>query len=328
MDVKSKFITDFMSELSDIEPSTLRKVTHRLTLIFENYELSEKCTALQVSDNESLMMLKKFLATKRVEGKSEKTVERYRYIITRFYNQMQIAFDEVDVFTLRLYLAQLEQSGCNDNTVNGIRCVFSSFFSWLHCEGMISSNPTSNLKPIKCKKVIRKPYSGVELELIKNNCKTLRDRAVVEFLLSTGCRVAEICALNIDDVNFQTQECKVLGKGNKERIVYISDICALHLNKYINSRTDSEDALFIGKGSSRMTTGGIRAMLKRIEAVTGIDDIHPHRFRRTLATSLIDRGMTIQNVAEILGHVNINTTMSYVYIDSESIKHSYKKYAS
>ena len=167
----------------------------------------------------------------------------------------------------------------------------------------------------------------MEIEKIKNSCGRERDRAIVEFLLSTGCRVSELVGVDKSDINFQSQECKILGKGNKERIVFLNDVCLLHIKNYMDSRSDNFPALFIGKGSDRMTTGGIRFMLNNIAEKAGVEDVHPHRFRRTVATYLIDRGMSIQDVAVILGHSNINTTMAYVYSDIENVKYAYKKYA-
>lgn len=329
MDYRNKIISDFITTASElIDNKSLRIMADQLTLILSNYDVSPKCTALATVDNESEMMLKKFLATKRLEGRSENTIRHYHYIISRFYRSTMIPFKEVDVFALRLYLSQLKNEGSSDITTNGIRSVFCSFFGWLHDEQFIETNPTANLSAVKCRKEIRKPYSNVELELIKSGCKSLRDRALVEFLLSTGCRVAETCNLNISDVNFDTNECKVLGKGNKERVVFLSDVCALHLKKYLSSRNDTIESLFIGKGTERLSPQGVRRMLKHLEAKTGVENVHPHRFRRTLATSLIDKGMSIQDVATILGHANVNTTMTYVYIDTDNVKAKYNRLAS
>ena len=272
LDYRHKLISDTIASLhSSLDSATLQIVNDRLTIALSDYEIIPRCTTLQVIDTESEMMLKKFLATKRLEGRSEKTIERYRYIIQRFYDDMNLPYKDVDVYALRLYLATLTQNGCSDNTVKGIQAVFSSFFGWLANEGFIDRDPSANLGIIKCKKVIRLPYSNVELELIKANCSTTRDRAIVEFLLSTGCRIDEMTSLNITDVNFATQEVKVLGKGNKERIVYINDVAAMHLRKYLSSRSDNNEALFVGKGAIRLNNGGVRAMLKRIEKKTHTD---------------------------------------------------------
>lgn len=329
MNGKNIFINDFISALPErFNAEDVRAISSALTIVLNDYDVTPAGRELVPFDNESEKLLKKFLATKRVEGRSEKTIERYRYILTRFREEMGIPFNEADVYALRLYLASMEKNGSSDNTINGVRSILSSFYGWIHNEGFIERNPAANLGAVKCRKVIRKPYSSVELELIKNACATLRDRALVEFLLSTGCRVDEVTNLNINDVNFITREATVLGKGNKERVVYLSEVCVLHLGKYLDARTDKSPALFLGKGGQRLQNGGVRAMLKRIEAETGVENVHPHRFRRTLATSLIDRGMTIQDVAAILGHANINTTTAYIYTNRDNVKANYKRFAS
>lgn len=214
-----------------------------------------------------------------------------------------------------------------DRTLEGYRTVFSSFFGWLYKEKLIQDNPCANLGPIKHMKKVRVPYSEVELEKLKEACQTVRDKTIIYFLLSTGCRISEICGLDRDDIDFMTLECTVLGKGNKERTVFLDDITAMMLKRYLAERKDNSPALFIGKGSERMTPGGVRFRLKTIAERAGVQNVHPHRFRRTLATNLIDRGMPIQEVASILGHDNINTTMTYVYIKKENVKNAYRKYA-
>lgn len=329
MENKTKLLSEFAALLPNtFTADEIRAATSALTMALKDYDVVPASRAIAPVDTESEKLLKKFLATKRVEGRSEKTIERYRYIIARFYHSINCPLDEVDVYALRLYLAELEQAGSNSNTINGVRAVLSSFYGWIHNEGFIDKNPAANLGVVKCKKVIRKPYTGAELELIKGACRTLRDRALVEFLLATGCRVDEVTNLDIDDVNFITREVTVLGKGNKERVVFLNDVCVLHLSKYLDSRKDDGRALFVGKAGQRLQNGGVRAMLKRIEAETGVENVHPHRFRRTLATSLIDKGMSIQDVAAILGHANINTTTTYIYVNKENVKANYKRFAS
>lgn len=325
-DGKERLLSEINLELSDrLDYETLQLVNNIILLKMEDYEISEKHRELAIIDTESIKLLKKFLATKKIEGRSEKTIDRYAYIIKRFIDDIEMPVIDVDVYTLRLYLAKLSMDGCKDSTINGIRAIFCSFFGWLHDEGFLEKNPASNLGTIKCKKEIRKPYSKIELELLKNACPTLRDRAIIEFLLSTGCRIEEVMNLNISDIDFIKQECMVLGKGNKERVVFLNDVCAMHLKNYLDSREDSNEALFIGKGAVRLRPGGVRAMMKRLENITGVEDVHPHRFRRTLATSLIDKGMSIQDVASILGHSNINTTTMYIYTDKTNVRNTYDR---
>lgn len=234
---------------------------------------------------------------------------------------------KVTVYHLRSYLMTLRNKGDKDSTVKSVREVLCAFFGWLYKEGLLERNPCSNLSPIKCAKVVRLPYSDVELERIKEACRTPRDKAIVSFLLSTGCRIGEMCALNRDDIDMVNAECIVHGKGNKERKVYINPVAMMNLKAYFGMRKDLCSALFVGKGTDRITPGGVRFMLRKIEERSGVENVHPHRFRRTLATNLINRGMPIQEVAAVLGHDKLDTTMKYVYIDGRSLKTAYLKYA-
>jgi site-specific recombinase XerD len=201
-----------------------------------------------------------------------------------------------------------------------------SYFGWLQKEGLLEANPCANLAPIKCVKKVRVPYTEVDIERLKESCWCTRDKALIVFLLSTGCRISEVCGLNRDSIDFISGECTVLGKGNKERTVFIDDVTAMLLQRYLSERTDESPALFSGKGTKRMTPSGIRARLHNIAKKADIDNVHPHRFRRTLATTLINHGMQIQEVASILGHDKLDTTMKYVYIDKTKIKNSYRKF--
>lgn len=202
-----------------------------------------------------------------------------------------------------------------------------SFFGWVQREGLIPNNPCGNLSTIKCGKEVRLPFSDVDIERLKETCETARDKALIAFLLSTGCRVGEVCGLNRADIDFANLECTVLGKGNKERTVYLDNVAAMQLRIYLNTRTDTCEALFAGKGSERLQAGGIRKRLNEIGEKAGVENVHPHRFRRTLATTLINHGMPIQEVAKILGHEKIDTTMTYVYIDKTNVKNAYRRYA-
>ena len=224
--------------------------------------------------------------------------------------------------------------GNSDRTIEGYRAVLNSFFGWLSREGMIHDNPCANISPITCAKKVRTPFSEVDLYKIVekcdfnsgDRCTTDRNKTIVSFLGSTGCRISEMCALNRDSIRLDDMECVVHGKGNKDRVVYIDDVTAMLLKRYLDSRTDDSPALFIGRGSDRLTPGGVRHILKTIEARAGVENVHPHRFRRTLATNLIGHGMPIQEVSRLLGHENLDTTMTYCYVDQKSVKSSYQKY--
>lgn len=311
-------ISDMACDLTGVQLIALKDRLHDQ---LENFSVE---SAGRVGED-STDYLDAFISAKQIEGRSTKTLDRYRYILERMFKQINVSTKRILVYHLREYLTSLKESGSSDRTLEGIRSVMSSFFGWLHKEGLIDKNPCANLGVIKYRKKVLLPFSDVELHRIKEACLSIRDEAIVFFLLSTGCRVSEVCGLNRNSVNFTTRECVVLGKGNKERTVYIDRVAAMVLRRYLSSRKDLSLALFAGKGTDRLTPGGIRKILNTIGARAGVNHVHPHRFRRTLATNLIDRGMPIQEVACILGHDNINTTMMYMYIDQSHVRSSYEK---
>ena len=277
-------------------------------------------------DTDSEDFLQAFFDAKRIEGRSEKTIAHYDYILRQMFKSINTPIRRVTVH-LRSYLMGMKKRGIADKTLEGVRSVMSSYFGWLQKEGLLTENPCANLAPIRCEKKVRQPYSEVDLVKLQEACKNDRDKAIIHFLLSTGCRISEVCALNIDDLDFKGRECVVHGKGNKQRVVFFSEVTSMMLKRYLDGRHDEETALFTGKGSSRMTPGGIRAMLRNVASAAGVANVHPHRFRRTLATSLIDHGMQIQEVATILGHDKLDTTMKYVYVNKANVKNAYAKFA-
>ena len=280
-----------------------------------------------IYEEDSDDLLTAFIEAKQIEGRSIKTTNRYNYIIKRMLKEIKVPIRKITIYHLRSYLMNMYKRGVKDSTIEGQRSIFSSFFGWLKKEGLIENNPCANINTIKCAKVMRKPFSEIDIEHLKENCKCTRDKAIISFLLSTGCRIGEVCNLNKEDIDFDNLECKVKGKGNKERIVYINSITAMLLKRYFNERKDNSEALFTGQRLNRMTPSGIRVMLRTTAKKANVSNVHPHRFRRTLATNLINHGMSIQEVANILGHDKIDTTMQYVYIENENVKNSYRKYA-
>lgn len=270
--------------------------------------------------------VKAFLDAKAIEGRSEKTIERYRYLLGRLFECIHVPATQVTTYHLRGYLMDEKNRGISEGTLEGLRSVMCSFFGWLWKEGLLEKNPCANIAPIKQKKILRKPYTPEDIEKLKEVADT-RDKAIISMLLSTGCRISEVCGLNRDDIDFQKLECKVLGKGNKERKVYIDGVTAMLLKRYLKTRKDIAQALFVGKGTQRMTPHGVRKMLNTVAERAGVEHVHPHRFRRTLATNLINRGMPIQEVAAVLGHDKIDTTMKYIFIEDENVKSAYRKYA-
>lgn len=324
LEAKQSLTHKLEQELSALPVATVAEVIRVLTGILGEYEVEQM--EPQEGDQAGEEFLEAFLAAKQIEGRSQKTIERYAYIIRRLLAAVKVSIQDVTIYHVRSYLMAEKKRGISDRTLEGYRSIFSSFFGWLAQEGLIARNPVGNIGVVKYTRKVRKPFSAVDLARLKDACENDRDLALISFLLSTGCRISEVCALD-RDITYQSGEVTVLGKGSKERRVYVDDVTIMILDRYLDGRQDTEPALFIGKGTTRIQPGGVRVMLNRIGAKAKVDNVHPHRFRRTLATNLISRGMTIQEVAAILGHDNINTTMTYVYLDQSAVKSSYQKFS-
>lgn len=271
--------------------------------------------------------LRAFLDAKRVQGRTEKTLARYEYMLTRMLADVGAPVRSITAYHLRAYLMRCKDSGNKDSTLEGARCIYNSFFGWLHREGLIAVNPCANIGAVRLPKITRLPFSDTEIEQLKEACTCDRDRALLSFMLSTGCRIGEVVSLDRDSVDFQRLECRVYGKGRKERVVYLDTVTAMILRRYLRGRSDTSTALFVGRSGKRLGIDGLRAVLVRLGAIAGVTGVHPHRFRRTTATRLINRGMPVQDVAHVLGHENINTTMRYVHISDASVRYEYQRCA-
>ena len=272
-------------------------------------------------------LLQSYLSALSVECRSQKTLDRYEYIIGRMMKFVKVPTRQITVYHLRNYLQAEKTRGISDNTLEGVRQVFTAYFNWLQRESLIEKNPTANLGSVKVAKREKKTYSEIDIEKLVRGAQTVRDQAIIYFLASTGCRISEMTGLNRENVNPETLECVVHGKGNKERTVYLSQVAGMVLAEYLKTRKDANQALFIGKGHMRLEPGGVRAMLKVLARKVGVDHVHPHKFRRTLATELSRHGMPIQEVASILGHEKIDTTLKYVVLNKDDIRSSYRRYA-
>lgn len=317
----------FMKETQDkletiLTAAALDTVVIAIREILNNYELDRVMVSGSTSDN----LLESYLDAIRVEGKSGKTVERYGYILRRFLETVGTTSSAVTTNHIRKYLADEKARGISDTTLKGYREIFSAYFGWLVREELIGRNPLGNIGPIKCQKKVKHAYSDVDIELLKMKCLTKKEKAIVCFLLATGCRISEVTALNRNDVDLHALECVVLGKGNKQRHVYFDQITALAVKEYLEERTDDDCALFINRFKRRITSNGVRCILKKLGTNAGVEKVHPHKFRRTRATNLIKHGMPIQEVAIILGHEKLDTTMMYVDIDQTDVKNDYRKY--
>lgn len=328
MNAKVQIINDVLSSLKDFDQKTLDRIENILYVNFENYEVKEKCTQVVVHDNSNLGLIKKFIATKKLEGKSIRTLKKYQPELEMLHYFLGKDFHNLTTYDLRYYLAQYkEHRKISNRTLDNMRKTISSFFTWMYDEGYIIHNPAKALKQIKYTKTVKKPFTVIEREKLKNACSTKRDLALVEFLYASGLRVSEVASINIDNIDFISREATVVGKGSKERKFYLSEICVEYLKSYINSRTDRNNALFVStkRPYNRLTKEGIESIVKRIGKKAGVSNVHPHRFRRTLATDLVRKNVPIQDVAHILGHADLRTTQVYVCLDQESVKYNYNK---
>ena len=278
-----------------------------------------------IPSNEELLNL--FKTAKSVEGCSPKSLKYYVYILNGFINKIDKSADNITTDDIRNYLDNISNN-ISRVSLDNIRRVISSYFSWLEQEDYIRKNPVVRIHKIKAIKTIKKTYTDENVETLIDNCNSLRDKAIVELLQSTGIRVGELVKLNISSLDFNNKECIVLGKGGKQRRVYFDSKTKLHLMKYIDSRIDNNDALFVSllKPYNRLQISGVEIMLRKLGKKLNIDKVHPHRFRRTLATKAIDKGMPVEQVQILLGHAKIDTTMHYAIVDQTNVKNSYRKF--
>lgn len=326
---KQRYLRELETRLGDFIPANdLPRILAAAGEAMSTYEVS-MVTPGSGRDVDSEDLLRYFLQAKRVEGRSEKTIEHYRYVLTRLQDETKVPFAKMTIYDVRAYLAEEEKRGISASTREGYREIYAGFYGWLYREGLIQKNPLGNMTAIKLPKVVRKPYSPTDLAKLKEaarNPDSSRDLAIIHFLEATGCRVGEMCGLNRADLDLKAQCVTVFGKGSKERRVWFDEVTAMYLTAYLAEREDEDPALFLGK-RGRLTPSGVRRMLSRIAAQANVETVHPHRFRRTRATSLIDAGMPIQEVASVLGHDKLDTTMGYVYIDERNLAHDFRKYA-
>ena len=274
-------------------------------------------------------LLDSFLTAKKVEGCSSKTTKYYRYVIDAFLKKLTQDLSEITTDDIRSYINGIFEKGHVSNvSADNTRRILSSFFAWLTEEDYLQRNPMKRIHKIKSLKPVREGYSDETIETIKAACSSLRDLAIVELLCSTGIRVGELVRINRSDVDFEKREIVVLGKGNKQRRVYFDAKSKLHLKSYLASRIDAEDALFVSMyaPSRRLQISGVEIMLRKIGSKTNLSKVHPHRFRRTLATKAIDKGMPVEQVQILLGHAKIDTTLHYAIVDQNNVRNSYHRY--
>lgn len=280
----------------------------------------------QVSNEEYLKM---FIDAKQIEGCSARTLQYYQVTVEHLLKNIDIPIRKVTTDEIRTYLAEYQQrNNCSKVTVDNVRRNISSFFSWLEEEDYILKSPMRRIHKIKTKQPVKEIISDEMIEMLRDHCRCTRDLAMIDLLYSTGIRVGELVGLNISDINFEERECIVYGKGDKERRVYFDAKAKLHLQNYISTRNDTNPALFVTLDApyERLKISGVEIRVRELGRKLNIEKIHPHKFRRTMATRAIDKGMPIEQVQKILGHSQIGTTMQYAIVNQNNVKTSHRRY--
>lgn len=310
--------------LDNAQMETLHKVLYRC---LGNVEINTKSIEICEYTNDEL--IKKFISAKEIEGCSKRTTKYYESTLLKMNSKMDKGITHMTTDDLRSYLTDYQKvNNCSKASIDNVRRNLSSFFSWLEEENYILKSPMKRIHKIKTDKVIKETYSDETLELLRDNCNCLRDLAIIDILASTGMRVGELVKLNINDIDFENRECVVFGKGSKERPVYFDARTKIHLKNYLNSRTDSNQALFVSldEPHNRLNISGVEIRLRQLGRKLGISKVHPHKFRRTVATKAIDKGMPIEQVQSLLGHSQVDTTMHYAMVNQNNVKESHRKY--
>lgn len=325
MDEKYKileYVKTIMSQ--DLDSHQINKLSNTLITILDRYDVTEKTTDLTIYDDTNEKALQFFTGILKMQSKSDGTIEQYISSARKCINAIGKNYKDINEFDMTKYFAHLSTSVSCRTYNNYIRYI-NQFFKWLHDDGYIQTNPMRKIKIVKEDKIVKKPFTNAERDCLKDNAETLRDKALITFLYSTGCRISETLALNKSDV--VNNQVIVFGKGRKERIVNINDVARYYLNLYLESRTDDEEALFVtlknAKGKThpeRLSKNGAEDMFRKLGKKCGIKNVHPHRFRRSLCCSLLEKGMPIQEVQIVLGHSNINTTTIYNYVDPQTLQ--------
>ncbi len=326
--MKEKIINEIASNMINVlNNEQLSKLKDALEYSLHNCDIVQSVHKDEVIDNDRFLEL--FITSKKIEGCSKRTTAYYEMILKRLLKHIKYSVKKVSTEDLRLYLDEYQKvSNASRVSIDNIRRILSSFFNWLESENYILKSPMRRIHKIKTVKVVKETYSSETMQIIRDNCEHIRDLAIIDLLASTGMRVGELVKLNKYDIDFNNKECIVLGKGDKERRVYFDSVTKIHLKRYLNSREDKNDALFVSKLKpyNRLEISGVEIMLRKIGRKLGVTRIHPHKFRRTLATNAIDKGMPVEQVQKLLGHTKIDTTMQYAMVDQNNVKNSYRKY--
>lgn len=315
--------------------NVIRTISSEMNKYLNNYQMSKlhevlyKRIEIQEDEVSNEEYVEKFINSKKLEGCSKLTIKNYKIHINKMLSYLNIDIRTIDTDDIRKFLSYYQSNNnCNNMTIDSVRRSLSSFFAFLEEEDYIIKNPIRRIHKIKTDILIKETYTDEFMEKLRNSCTTIRNLAIIDLLASSGIRVSELVNLNRDDINFENRSCIVFGKGKKMREVYFDGKAKLHLEEYLNSRTDNNNALFVSKYKpyARLNSRGIELMLNRLGNAIGEDKVHPHKFRRTLATRAIDKGMPIEQVQHLLGHTKIDTTLHYAMVNQNNVKISHRKY--
>ena len=320
-------LCDMLAYLNNGQAEQLRRVLkHNLS----GYELQRKVdSAIEDTDAENARLTGAFLSAKRIEGCSEKSLTYYRKTIETMSETIGKGITHITTNDLRSYLTDYQAERKSSKvTIDNIRRILSSFFSWLEDEDYILKSPVRRIHKVKTTVTIKETYTDEALETMRDHCDSLRDLALIDMLASTGMRVGELVLLNRDDINFEERECVVFGKGSKERMVYFDARTKIHLQNYLAQRTDSNNALFVSLKAphERLQISGVESRLRELGRRLSLPRVHPHKFRRTLATMAIDKGMPVEQLQRLLGHQRIDTTLQYAMVKQSNVKLAHRKY--
>lgn len=324
----NEIVERVLARLNGFDGEKLDAIKQALYIVLNDYSFGRKATDLApIHSDIKTKAVQMFFVSKKVEGCTDRTLTYYRGVLSRFFKEVTHPIEEITADDVRFYIATraMRDNISKTSQDNELR-VLKSFFNWCSDEGYIGRVPTHNVNPIKKEKRIKKPFTEIEIELLRQNAKNKRDLAILDVLYSTGVRVSELCNMSLNDI--ENDEITVLGKGEKERIVYLNAKAMLSLKQYLKERTDDNEAVFVTSKSpyTRLNKGGVEVMLRDLGKRAGVKNTHPHRFRRTAATLALNRGMPIEQVSQMLGHEKIETTTIYARSDKDNVKASHRKY--
>lgn len=328
--MKDELIDDVIREmLPYLDNSQAKQLKKVLQHYLERYDVQKGSENAEHMVKDNRCIVHAFISAKRIEGCSEKTLDYYKRTIETMLEGVDKDISRIKTEDLRLYLTRYQEDRKSSRvTIDNIRRILSSFFAWLEDEDFILKSPVRRIHKIKTAKVIKDTYTDEALELMRDNCETLRDLAMIDLLASTGMRVGELVLLNREDINFEERECVVFGKGSKERMVYFDARSKIHLQNYLKEREDVNNALFVSLKApfERLKIGGVESRLRELGRRLELPRVHPHKFRRTLATMAIDKGMPVEQLQRLLGHQRIDTTLQYAMVKQSNVKLAHRKF--